>query len=106
MDKGYSSIPNLLTECYGSDGKPNGETGPLRPDLDSTYAFLAKFYAEVKDVFPDKFVHVGGDEVPFGCWQSNPEITAFMKVRTLAKASTAARGCANAVSKNRAAKSL
>ena len=26
MDKGYSSIPNLLTECYGSDGKPNGET--------------------------------------------------------------------------------
>jgi hypothetical protein len=27
MDKGFKAIPNLLTECYGSDGKPNGKTG-------------------------------------------------------------------------------
>ena len=36
-------------------------------------------YAEVKEVFPDDFVHVGGDEVPKDCWQSNPGIQKYMQ---------------------------
>ena len=40
---------------------------------------ITKLYAEVKDVFaPETFVHVGGDEVPFDCWLSNPQIKAWM----------------------------
>ena len=78
--EGLETISNLLTQCYDpKTGKPNGQTGPLNPTLDSTYNFLKKFYAEIKDVFPDKFVHVGGDEVSFDCWASNPEIVNFMK---------------------------
>ena len=75
---GIKSIPNLLTPCYGQDGRPDGTFGPLNPILPSTYEFLEKFYFEVKQVFPDKFVHVGGDEVSFDCWQSNPDITKWM----------------------------
>eukprot|EP00055_Hartaetosiga_balthica_P016340 m.103075 g.103075 ORF g.103075 m.103075 type:complete len:523 (-) comp9088_c10_seq1:339-1907(-) len=75
---GYLSIPNLLTPCY-TQGAPDGTYGPLNPTLNSTYEFLAKFYAEVKDVFPDNFVHVGGDEVSFNCWESNPQILAWME---------------------------
>ena len=78
VQKGLETIPNLLTPCYGSDGKPDGTTGPMNPILNSTYEFLTKFYAEVKAVFPDKFVHVGGDEVSFNCWQSNPDIQKWM----------------------------
>eukprot|EP00043_Microstomoeca_roanoka_P004994 m.53038 g.53038 ORF g.53038 m.53038 type:complete len:523 (-) comp12750_c0_seq1:250-1818(-) len=79
MDAGFNSIPNLLTECYDGSGNPTGTTGPVNPTLNSTYDFMRKFYAEVKSVFPDKFVHVGGDEVSFTCWQSNPQIQAWMK---------------------------
>ena len=32
----------------------------------------------MQDLFPDKFVHVGGDEVSFNCWQSNPDIQKFI----------------------------
>jgi hexosaminidase len=79
VKEGLNTIKNLLTPCYDTKtGEPNGMTGPLNPTLDSTYQFLTNFYAEIKDVFSDKFVHVGGDEVSFTCWQSNPQITKFM----------------------------
>ena len=34
--------------------------------------------AEVKQVFPDRMVMVGGDEVDFRCWASNPSVKAWM----------------------------
>merc|ERR1719186_1275410 len=69
--------PDLLTECYEGD-KPNGMLGPIDPTKDQVYDFLQKFFQEVVTVFPDKFLHLGGDEVGFGCWESNPMITDFM----------------------------
>eukprot|EP00053_Salpingoeca_punica_P022505 m.214626 g.214626 ORF g.214626 m.214626 type:complete len:531 (-) comp35968_c0_seq1:184-1776(-) len=77
MGAGYFSIPDLLTPCY-TGSTPDGKFGPLNPTLDSTYTFMKALYAEVASLFPDKFVHVGGDEVDFTCWQSNPQITAWM----------------------------
>lgn len=77
MGVGY---PSLVTPCY-TDGKPNGQTGPLNPILQSNYAFMSTLWGEVSKVFMDDFVHLGGDEVPFGCWESNPTIQAFMAAR-------------------------
>lgn len=79
MTAGFESIPNLLTECYDTRGKSTGVGQVLNPTLDSTYEFMTKFMAEIKEVFPDKFVHVGGDEVNFDCWESNPQIQQWMK---------------------------
>ena len=63
------AIP-ILTPCY-ADGKPNGEFGPIDPTNNLTYTFLASFIKELSTVFPDKYLHLGGDEVNFNCWYSS-----------------------------------
>lgn len=73
----WRGIKNLLTPCY-SGGKPTGQYGPINPIIDSNYDFLEGFFKEVAGRFPDKYLHLGGDEVPFTCWQSNPDITNWM----------------------------
>ncbi|XP_041966186.1 beta-hexosaminidase subunit alpha isoform X1 [Alosa sapidissima] len=70
--------PDLLTPCYRGD-VPSGTFGPVNPILASSYSFMAKLLKEVTSVFPDSFLHLGGDEVNFSCWRSNPDVRAFMK---------------------------
>lgn len=69
--------PDLLTPCY-SGQSPSGTFGPVNPSLASTYSFMSRMFKEVSMVFPDSYVHLGGDEVDFTCWKSNPDVRAFM----------------------------
>jgi hexosaminidase len=70
--------PDLLTTCYDNNQKPSGK-GPFNIISNYTYNFLSNFFQEVSQVFPDPYIHAGGDEVPFDCWKSNPEIQKWMK---------------------------
>ncbi|XP_026775473.3 beta-hexosaminidase subunit alpha [Pangasianodon hypophthalmus] len=69
--------PDLLTPCYKRT-VPSGTFGPINPTLSSSYQFMNSLFKEVTSVFPDSFVHLGGDEVDFTCWKSNPNVQAFM----------------------------
>ncbi len=66
--KGY---PYLLTQCYNMDQ----EYGPMNPTTDTLFPFLENFFGEIAKVFPDQYIHVGGDEVDFTCWESNPSVS-------------------------------
>lgn len=59
--------------------------GVFAPTLDvtkpATYAFLDAFIGEMGPLFPDRYWHIGGDEVDPNTteWKTAPQIQAFMK---------------------------
>ncbi|XP_052815618.1 uncharacterized protein LOC128242495 isoform X2 [Mya arenaria] len=72
------SRPDLLTQCYQGDHPVDGYLGPLDPSKNETFRFLKNFFKDVLTTFKDQYLHIGGDEVPMTCWQSNPEVTKFL----------------------------
>lgn len=63
-------MPNLLTTCYDDKGKPvPGVKGPLNPTLPAAYGIMWELLHEASLVFPDPWLHLGGDEVDPTCWK-------------------------------------
>lgn len=72
------SHPELLTPC-----EVFSTEGPIDPSKDGTFVFLNSLFTEVKELFKDAFIHLGGDEVEFYCWEANDNITKFMKEQNI-----------------------
>jgi hexosaminidase len=51
----------------------------MDPTNEKTYRFLNDFLGEMARLFPDQYLHIGGDEVNGKEWDSNPKIQEFMK---------------------------
>lgn len=57
--------------------------GQLDPTLDKTYEVVKGVLDDVSEYFPDEFIHLGGDEVGFSCWENNTKIKEFMNQHNL-----------------------
>jgi hexosaminidase len=58
-------------------------TAILDPE-ESTVRFMQDVLAEVLELFPSPFIHVGGDEAPKDQWKASPRVQALMKQRGIA----------------------
>jgi hexosaminidase len=53
------------------------------PTKEETYQFFDKFFAEMAALFPDEYMHIGGDENNGKHWAANEEIQKFMKANNI-----------------------
>ena len=51
----------------------------MDPTRDEVYEFLDGFIGEMAELFPDDYLHIGGDEVKPAQWEASPAIQDFMK---------------------------
>jgi len=56
----------------------------MDPTKETTYEFLEAFWREMTALFPDEYVHIGGDENNGKMWNANAEIQAFKQANNLA----------------------
>ncbi len=49
------------------------------PTKEKTYEFFDAFFKEMSELFPDEFIHIGGDENNGKQWKANEKIQEFMK---------------------------
>ena len=55
----------------------------LDPTNEDLYALLDGFLGEMADLFPDAYIHIGGDENNGQQWNANPRIQAFIREHDL-----------------------
>jgi hexosaminidase len=55
----------------------------LNPASEATYRFLEGLLGEMAGLFPDRYFHVGGDEVSDAAWSHEPQVAAFMAAHDL-----------------------
>jgi len=70
--------PDLMTRCY-AQGRYTEDYGVIDPSSKATYQFMLKLLTEVLQRFPDQYIHLGGDEVFFDCWESNMGVEELMR---------------------------
>ena len=58
----------------------------LNPADEAVYGAIDTLFGELADLFPDEYVHLGGDEVNPTWWDESPEVSAYMVRHELADA--------------------
>ncbi len=100
-DRGIRIVPEIdmpghvtawLAACpelaaYPGDYRPSKEFGVhkgcLDPSRARTYATIEQICTELAAIFPDSFIHIGGDEVQGDHWRASPAIKAWRKAKRL-----------------------
>jgi hexosaminidase len=78
---GYPHLASLPGEKYQIWRKFGVGQAAFDPTKEEVYTFIDRFIGEMAPLFPDRYWHVGGDEVDARHWDQNPKIRAFRRAR-------------------------
>jgi len=73
-----SPVPSRMARDMTDHERP-----VLDPTLESTYKLLDRVLGEMAALFPDKYFHIGGDEVDSRYWDKNERIQAWMRAHNI-----------------------
>jgi hexosaminidase len=68
-----------FSEWYGNGTFKMNVENTLNPSEEKVYEFLDKVFTEVAMLFPNPYIHVGGDECYKGYWKEDAGCQALMK---------------------------
>jgi hexosaminidase len=68
-----------FSEWYGDGTFKMLIDNTLNPSDEKVYEFLDKVFTELATLFPNPYIHVGGDECYKGYWEKDPGCQAVMK---------------------------
>eukprot|EP00823_Brevimastigomonas_motovehiculus_P005523 TRINITY_DN4090_c0_g1_i1.p1 TRINITY_DN4090_c0_g1~~TRINITY_DN4090_c0_g1_i1.p1 ORF type:complete len:581 (+),score=107.60 TRINITY_DN4090_c0_g1_i1:33-1775(+) len=78
------TFPDMIADCWDyyfpSDKVvrwPNWDSIALDPTNERTKTFVADIWKELISLFPEQYVHLGGDEVKTECWDFVPKIKNY-----------------------------
>ena len=77
--KVYVNPGTAFSEWYGNGTFKMLVENTLNPSDEKVYEFLEKVFTEVAMLFPDEYIHVGGDECYKGYWAQDAGCQALMK---------------------------
>ncbi len=75
----YVSPGDKFAEWFADGTFKMNIENTLNPADEKVYEFIDKVYGEVAQLFPSKYIHMGGDECYKGYWEESSEVQAFMK---------------------------
>ncbi len=65
--------------CNGENKRGELFTKPICPCNETTFEFAENIFSEIMDIFPSKFIHIGGDEVDRSDWAKSAACKALME---------------------------
>jgi hexosaminidase len=71
-----AALPDIVAKCPSLSANINNI--PLNPALQQTYDAVAAVFGDIASMFPDAFVHTGGDEVELPCWLEDASVVKWM----------------------------
>jgi len=82
---GHAKAANRAYPEFSGGGSTSHPDFTFNPGYDGTYTFLTNILREVAELFPSKYIHLGGDEVHYGneSWKQNQQVQQLMKNKGL-----------------------
>ncbi|MCM1177098.1 MAG: family 20 glycosylhydrolase [Clostridium sp.] len=75
---GHSEEVTAAYPALGCSGKPY-VNGDVCPGKEETFSFFENVLAEVMEMFPSEYIHIGGDEAGKGAWSECPHCRRRME---------------------------